>query len=393
MEDRVVPEYKKVSASGGIINSKMRKHIEIRSTTTSGPMFQTTVGGVTYSGDMQGPHWTLGTLTSPNRPPARSPSTIDIANLRALASTRALSNISTPDYQGGVTLGEFAETLRYLRNPVASAQELARAVERRIKHIGRYDKGAKSSALITEKLGGVYLSIQFGLKPLLSEITGILETLRDASHIRPPRETARAKEERVFKDSWTTSETFSGITYNAAYEYVETVTVKCGFLYAQNAHVDGADHFGFNIRDFPKAIWQVTPLSFVADWFGNVAAFIGALTPNADAKILASWTTTIVSKKLTRKVSGYSFPGYGTYRDGTGEDSVEFVSYEREPWVDPPSLAVKNLDWLRDDIGKVSSLYALVATRLAGIYAPMDARTNRGPYKPGKALPPHRWYG
>lgn len=394
MSDRVTPDYKKVSRQGGIVNSKMSKTSETRSTTTSGPRFKSVIGSVTYWGDLQGPHWTNGTLTSTARPFGRPPSTIDLANLRAIASTRALSSVSKPDYSGAVTLGEFAETLHYLRDPVASARKLSDAVHDSIRKIGRTDKGFSSNAPITKALGEVYLSIQFGLKPLLAEITGILETLRDASHIRPLRQTARAKETREFTDTWIVTETIGGITYQAEYKYKEVATVMCCFLYEQSASVTGADHFGFNVRDLPKAAWQVATLSFVADWFLNIGDLIGALTPNADARIIMACTSTKVTTTLTRKVSLYSMAaaGWTTERDGTGEDIIETVSYEREPWVDPPSLAVKNLDWLKNEIGRTASLYILASTRMSAIRAPMKADTRRL-FKPGSILPPHRWYG
>lgn len=393
MTDVVTPEYKKTSRLGGIINSHMRKLTQTREGSTYGPMFTCTINGIQYYGDLRGPGWVAHVLTAPVRPPGRPLLSIDIANLRALASTRALANMNKPDYSGLVTLGELAETLRYLRNPIASGTKLARAFEKSIATIGKRDKGAHSTAPVTAALGGAFFSIQFGLKPLLSEIVGILETLRDADFSKADRKTARAKESRSLQDTWVATESFSGITYTATYVYTEETTVKCGFLYTNSADVSMSDHFGTNLRDLPKAIWQVSPLSFVADWFANIGAFIGAITPHAGTRILAGWTTTVTKRTLTRTVSNYLMAApYTTSRNGSGTDSVEFISYEREPIVDAPSLALNDLSWLKNDIAKTSSLYALFATRLAGIRIPAEPNLAR-PYKPGKVMDPVRWYG
>lgn len=377
MEDWVSPGYRTISSKGGIVNYPMLRTTEERSTTTVGPMFTNTVAipGSTQVGDLIGPHWTSGTLQSVARPAGRPTYDVDMQNLRSLAATQAFANIDKPDFNGSVTIGEMAETLRYLRNPFSAGLELANTIARSARRSGLTRGSTRRERLnpkpggVTAAAAGVHLSIIYGFKPLLKDIFGALETLRDASFTRPPRQTARGKQERTFTDTWTTTESFSGITYTATYVWTKKVTVKCGILYSQGVEVSGLDHWGLRFKDIPAAMWAVAPLSFVVDQFVNIGTFISAITPSAGTKTLATWTTTITETKLTRSVSNYSLnlSGWTTARAGSGEDTCTVTEYSRVPSIDAPSLAFVDLTSLKNDVSRLTSMVSLISTRLGSI--------------------------
>lgn len=377
MTDRVTPGYKTISSQGGIVNNWCSRIREDRSTTTSGPMFANSVSdpGTVHYGDLQGPHWTQGTPQSVTRPAGRPSFSVDMQNLRSLAATQAMANVDKPDFNGAVTIGEIGETLRYLRNPVAAGLQLADRIAKSARQSG-LTKGASRRARLNPKpggvgsaLAGVHLSIIYGFKPLVKDIFAALTTLQNASHLRPPRQTARGKQERTYTDTWTSQETFSGITYTATYKWEQVVTVKCGVFYSQSVEVSGFDHFGLRIKDIPAAMWAISPLSFVTDWFVNVGTFISAITPSAGTKILAAWTTTTTKTTLTRSVSNYVLPlsGWTTARQGSGTDTCVRTEVTREPFIDAPSLAMVDIAGLKNDVSRLSSMISLLSTRLGSI--------------------------
>lgn len=384
MTDYVTPGYKLRSAQGEIINNFMWSFTDTKTLDNNGPMFvayapvsSPTLHTVTFVGDLQGPGWTANALTSASNQTGVSLPSID--SLMAVTKTRCYANIDKPDFQSAVTLGEFRETVGFLRNPFKSGLRLAETLNGRLRRAGVFDKGVKlDSRKIRNDLASGFLAFQYGLKPLVKEIVGILETLRVVLEPKPKRETARAKGEQKYVNTWSAQESFSGISYTANYTYERTVVIRCGILYENMAAATNADIWGMRPKDIPLALWQVSSLSFVVDWFVNVGDFVSAITPSAGTRTLSMWTTTITTEKLTRRVSGYNFnvAGWSTSRDGSGTDSIEKVTVIRDPSNFAPSLAFRNLDELSNDASRLTSLIALFTTRVGDLT----------PYEPKRAF-------
>lgn len=389
MTDYVTPGYKQRSAQGEIINTEMWSNKSTRTLDNTGPMFSATIAGtpsVTYVGDLQGPGWTAGALTSPFLPTGVSAPSYD--SLMDIAKTRCYANIDKPDFQSQVTLGEFRETIGFLRNPFKSGLALAETLNGKLRRAGVFDKSVKlDKRKLRNDLASGYLAFQYGLKPLVKEIVGILENLRPKLIPRPKRETARAKETQEYTYAWTARESFSGISYTAAYTYKRTVTIRCGILYENKAAATEFDKWGFRPKDIPLAVWQVTSLSFVVDWFANVGDFVSAITPSAGTRTLAMWTKVTIEEELTRQVSAYTFSApYITIRDGSGKDSVKRVTVHRDPRNFAPSLAFRDLTELKNDASRLTSLVALFTTRVGDLT----------PYEPKRAyrfVNTKRWRG
>lgn len=371
MTDFVTPGYKKASSEGQIVNTWMWATTDERALSGSGPRFQTDVpngsGGFTnYWGDLQGPGWSSGALTSPiSKPGTASPS---IDSLMDITKTRCFGNIDKPDFQSAVTLGEIKETIGFLSNPFKTGLRLAETLNGKLRRAGVFNRSVNlDKRKIRNDLASGYLAFQYGLKPLVKEIVGILETLRVQLDQKPKRETARAKGELRHSNSWTAQESFSGINYTATYTYERTVTIRCGILYENlAATTTDSDIWGIRPKDIPLALWQVSSLSFVVDWFVNVGDFISALTPSAGTRTLSMWITTVTEEKTTRVCSNYILPisGWYTARPGTNTETIKRTTYQRDPRFFAPALAFRDLDGLKNDASKLTSLIALFTTRV-----------------------------
>lgn len=394
MDDTVTPAFKNLVINGYIVNNDMSRVKTTRSTSTSGPKFSTVIGGVTYFGDLGGPHWTVNILTEAKRPPNRPVLSIDEQNMIDLAATRAFANIGKPQYQGFVSLGELRETLSYLRNPVASGIKLANTLARLSRKSGltrgktRRD-GMYSGNDVVKDVAGVYLSVLYGFKPLVADIAAILENLRPRAIPRPQRVTSRAKEERTITDTWSQIEIFSGISYTALYEYTEKVVVSCGYLYVNKEEMCTEEQWGLRPRDVVPAAWAVMSKSFLADWLVNFGDFVSALVPSANTRIINSWTVTTRTRILTRTVSGYSFGTWTTARPGTGTDRVEQVIQDRVHYAPPPTLAVKNLDPLKNDVSRLVSMIAILTGTLKSAGNPPSVTKTA---RTGTILSQDKWY-
>lgn len=396
MTDVVTTAFKRLSGEGEIVNNNMSYWSQTRTCNTSGPMFQNVQPGITYVGDLQGPHWTQGRLTSPDLPVNRWKDKIDLQPLINLAATRAMAGIDQPQFEGATSLLEAKETLRYLRNPVASGIKLAdtlAALSRKHGLTRGFSGVADARKLprdVLKDLASIYLSIIFGFKPVVQEVVGALENLRPVN-TRGNRKTSRSKEIKQVSDTWTVNETFSGITYSATYVWTQTVTVSVGYLYAYKDAVLSEEQWGLRPRDFAAAAWATMSKSFVIDWFVNFGEFISALTPSANTRILSSWMTITTVTKLSRSVGGYVLPvaGWSTVRDGSGEESVITITKDRTVPAPPPSLAWRGLGSLENDKSKLLTLIALLTGTLKSAgnppIVPKKTRT-------GRTLQPDAWY-
>ncbi|DAD52625.1 maturation protein [ssRNA phage SRR6960797_4] len=394
MFDWVTPAYKRMSQEGGIVNHDMIQVKNTRSTTTSGPRFEIVVNGITYWGDLSGPHWTQGRLTTVTRPANRPVLSINIQNMIDLASTRALANIGKPAFNGLVSIGELRETLSYLRNPVAGGIKLANTLARLSRKSGLTRGKTRRDAVVSSRdlvkdLSSIHLSVIYGFKPLVKEISDFLENLRPRVTPRPQRQTSRSTEERTMTDTWTVSENTSGIIYTATYNYTEKTTVTVGFLYENKEELCTEEQWGLRPRDVVPAAWAVMSKSFVVDWFTNFGDFISALVPSANTRILTSWTTTKTTKTLTRSVSNYTFSTWQTTRPGSGVDTVTVTSYSRTRGVQPPTLAFKDLDPLKNDISRLTSMISMLTGTLKSAGNPPSVTKQS---KPGRILDPNAWY-
>lgn len=80
------------------------------------------------------------------------------------------------------------------------------------------------------------------------------------------------------------------------------LTVRAGVL-ATPRTMGFKDDFG--LTKIPSTIWDLTRLSFVADWFFNTSSWLAAWTPDTYWSVLGSWATHRV--ELVQIIQGLSW--------------------------------------------------------------------------------------
>jgi hypothetical protein len=69
----------------------------------------------------------------------------------------------------------------------------------------------------------------------------------------------------------------------------------------------------FGLFDVPKALWEICPFSFIADWFIPIGDWLGALTPKIGVEILDVGFTTSDSVQASQVLSGFPTPTVGGF--------------------------------------------------------------------------------
>jgi hypothetical protein len=238
---------------------------------------------------------------------------IPVEDLITDVSTRARANVKDPSVQGLAFLGEIQKTLALLRNPLASIQVLLKKYNR-------------SGAGVANAASSQSLAILFGLLPLMHDIEGIVEALQRQVQ---ERETARASASDEFTSLATGQVITGGNLMNVTTH--ESVTVRAGSLYEFSGR-SILDSLGLTLSNLPAAIWELTPWSFVVDWFTNVGKVISALQASASNEFLAEWVTIKRIRTVTRAATVSTVAtNWVETRACTDVDKVVYETYNRIP--------------------------------------------------------------
>lgn len=275
--------------------------------------------------------------------------TLDETSLISEACVKCLANIEKPEVAGLVFLAELRQTLTMLRNPLAGALDFIKKV-----------KGGSSGKL--KSLADQHLTIVFGLRPFVNDIKAGLKAISNLTK-HPPRKTARgfASTSRT----WTTTRPYNDGSVKGTITVTTTIEIKVRAWCLYKLHVDTGPmgKFGLLATDIPAAIWELTPFSFVVDWFVNIGDLISALTPRFDITRLSEGytiekTTTIqeVLGPVTSALTGWAATG--------GGDMATFVQKEKTR---VPKNLGSNVDFIfspKINVGTITSAISLIIQRL-----------------------------
>lgn len=282
MSDFVTPGFKKISASGGVVNNPMTKSLTISTpgtgtrTATSKWNGHKNIG----SNDVVGYFCSYDGISHLSAP-ASLTSTLEAK--RSNAYLQCLSQIDSTPFSFGEDLAEFHKTIGTLRRPLSLANDLALVYKRKKDHF------LSSGLTHAQALSKAWLSVRYQYRPIIMSIMNALESHK-SSETQPVRQTARSSySSRASLSSTQTSGTRS---YSKSGSW--SIEGRYGILYeVTNPRSDFAWKNGLRLKDVPPTIWAIMPYSWVIDRFYNVSSFIKANVNRVDpsVKVLAAWHT------------------------------------------------------------------------------------------------------
>jgi hypothetical protein len=134
------------------------------------------------------------------------------------------------------------------------------------------------------------LAIQYGVRPLLNDVYGACEALANALHRELPKE--RSVRHRV-------TETYSETTRINDVALSKTIVAKfaAGFTYSLNTSGAIKTLSELGITNPATIAWELTPWSFVVDWFLPIGAFLSTFDASLGCNFVTGWETLVIESQ------------------------------------------------------------------------------------------------
>lgn len=215
--------------------------------------------------------------------------------------------------QGQVFLGEVREALQMIKRP---AQGLRRGIDNHYEALRRRRKGSKSHK--RRVIAETWLESQFGWAPLISDIESGAEALANIVHRRLPFKMVTAKGTGSYSGSSEHVHLQVPGAFSAVVNKKRTASVTKVIRGVVNLHVANpllmtSQNLGFRWDQFVPTLWELTPYSFLVDYFTNIGDVLtnwSFATSNLKWCWMTSVTETLLESQSTRAVFTPSGLGY-----------------------------------------------------------------------------------
>lgn len=283
----------------------------------------------------------------------------------ALKKLKRKLNGRVGDFQASVPAAELRELKTTVEQVMSMSMELFKGLIR-IKRT----KGASAFKAASH----AWLAFGFGVSPLVNDTKEILKSIQKYMERKDQILKLSAQAGRdwvstrtVYPYDSTATQCRYGLTY--VEEHSLSYRYTCGFdLNIRSANdYTLVDHLHFEIGALAPIFWELTPWSWVLDYFGTVGAFLDDEFSSDPSKFL--WGC--LNRRYTYKalvipsLSGFS-PKQIYTRDEYQEGSIEYFSFDRSTLTTLPSLALRwktPAEMRKFGLNKLTNLAAVLLQR------------------------------
>jgi len=284
--------------------------------------------------------------------------------------------------QSGVSVGELRETLHMVRHPLESLKKgfhdylVATPLNAKAKTTkrGRAINSRDKRKAIAQAISGTYLEYANGWGPLVRDVISASQTV--AEHFTPSgiayeRVTARASAQEMKSSKQVSAYQTTGSDM-ASWRRTQVVVSTSGVRYVGEvvvSHGGSADDLlrsaGLQMREFVPTMWELLPLSYVADYFINMGSLLEAFCFMSGKRTWWSGSQRDVADSV---ITGETGPDVGTVaisRSGSlGSCTVHATNFTRfDPGTITPHLEFSLPGkYLFSKLANVTSLFVQART-------------------------------
>lgn len=222
----------------------------------------------------------------------------------AQALQKAHSNIAVNEAMALASLGELPETVRWMASIVKRGVKTTRyclnkkSVLKDAKKIKRwmYSRSPLDAAMDS------WMEMRYAIRPLVFEMEQCIQAARSIVH-KNLRQTARGLVRQNFANTTSTTVT-NDFEFTLTHKLVNQHKFRAGVLFQVEDDLNGMMAL-WGLDQPIQALYELTPLSFVLDWFFNVGDVIGAWAPKAGLSNLTSWSSAEIFIRGSFELSGF----------------------------------------------------------------------------------------
>ena len=365
MRDVITPDFHRRSSKGEIFMSPMESFHDIATYVQQPGIWYKVVGGpplvcsgvtqpepefrnengqgpVVYAIKRGIPLW------SPDIRPIGVISGTDLNDFIVEQSTKVQNGRGRPDHDLWESLAELDKTLALL-------PQMLKALR------GIVPRGNKSN--YQKKLSEVWLMYRYGIKPLLSDVEGVMKGLKKSTGLI--RKTTRSKGNLESHSTEILTLTGGFPSLNVMVQHYDDVEVRCMSLDEYEATL--AFNIGFSMKGLATLPWELVKYSFVIDWFTNVGDFLGSIVPLPFVKQLGSCT--VIKRRRTINLTEMPctpVSGFDLLRSGSGVYVRTQTTYNRIAGLGGAPKVVIRSDFRFDNLTRSLDALSLLIQKLKG---------------------------
>lgn len=260
------------------------------------------------------------------------------AESKALDSIWSAISESTAAFKGATFAGTIFETLDGIKHPARELTRLHNEFGMLAQTILRNGmrKGTKLALAEAHKvIGGTWLEWNFGIAPLLSDIDAgaqaLADLVTDTGGTRRVRGFGTESKSTQTSELWGPTFTVGGagigesrmsVYYTKTEEVNVNYTVGLRHPSGLTDRLIGRQRLGLTFDQFVPTLYELTPFSFILDYFSNMGSVLEQLFQSEDNICWISKTTTI---KNSYSISGDIFVTGPSYTGGGKTDRKSVV--------------------------------------------------------------------
>lgn len=286
---------------------------------------------------------------------------------------KARAKCDSSSVQVLVTLGELKETISMVRSAAVHLVKFVDAAKIYADRLVKLKSARKITAQMYKDVESAWMQARFGWRPFYHEVGNLINAV---GGLRKFYDRHRMRAGELLPGiEYSDEQPFTTQYYEGVGRRSTTITahVSAGILCTQR-YAGVPDTYG--ITKVPYTIWELTPCSWLIDYYANVGKLLQAATPDTLFEPRVSWLTvrTVVNQQITCENFRMKEPTYTGWATG-GYFKKQTTTYERFDAEGVPSrlsIALAN-----PGLSKTMDTVAVARQKFASLLGWISKATNR----------------
>lgn len=283
-----------------------------------------------------------------------------VVNLQREVATKVRNARGRTDANLWESLAELDRTVEMLNRPIGKTRDWLRSADHAIAS-GRFGPH------MAKAVANAWLAYRYGVRPIMSDYQAILDGMKETIGSRRLTTRAKGSFQTTKRTEVFVRKGISDVTLG--YDQEQMVFVRGMSL--DDVELSRLNAVGFTSKGLATLPWELTPYSFVADWFANIGDFIGASIPSPGWNEVGNAMTTETIVVTTISIKSFVNNSPSTYVfNSIPSGTIEVESRFKGRMSLPAAGIVIRDDFRFDKLTRASDALALLSQQIMRVFDP-----------------------